>query len=229
MSLHRPIVAYWVRGADYQELADLSAQSVRKVHPNADIRIITDDGSRPAMVANLDAQLSVIWKAQRGAPILFLDVDTLIRKPFPFGEADLTVTWRDHVGYTNGEKVSGVAELMPFNYGVLGVRAYERTYEAFQWMRAQVLKMSPQHQAWYGNQLALAALVGSHPESGERDSEARARWSLTDTGTLLKVKQLPCEVWNYTPASDSENVREKGLLHFKGNRKDWMAHYARCA
>lgn len=229
MSLHRPIIAYWVRGAEYQAMAELSAESARKMHPNAEIRILTDDGSRPAMVANLDAQLSVIWKAKSGTPILFLDVDTIMRKPFPFGEADLYVTWRDHVGYSNGEKVSGVAELMPYNYGVLGVRAFERTYEAFLWMRAQILKMSVQHQNWYGNQLALAALVGSRPQAGIADTTARIRWSLSDVGEPLSVRQLPCEIWNYTPEREGEDIREKGIIHLKGNRKDLMAHYAKVA
>lgn len=222
------IVAYWVRGAEYEALAQLSIDSVKRVHPRADIRVVHDDGKRPAMVANLDAQLDILWYA-KGEPVLFLDVDTIVRKPFPFGHADLVVTWRDHVGYSNGEKVSGVSELMPYNYGVLGCLASERTYEAFQWMRAQILKMSAQHQNWYGNQLALAALVGSRPEEGVREITTKVRWSLTDSGTELKVRQLPCELWNYTPQGEGEDVRDKGIIHCKGNRKDLMQHYARVA
>src|SRR5690348_2048707 len=102
------------------------------------------------MVANLDAQLSVLARADAGEPVLFLDVDVLVRKAIPLGP-DLTVTWRD------AAKEGGVAGLMPYNYGVVGVRASVRTYEAFLWMRAQVLQMSAQNQGWYGNQMALAA------------------------------------------------------------------------
>lgn len=222
-------VVYWVRGAEYESLAHLSAASIEKVCPKALIEIEHDDGSRPAMVANLDAQLKALWRASEGEPVLFLDVDTIVRKPFPFGHADLYVTWRDHVGYSNGEKVSGVSELMPYNYGVLGVTASERTYEAFQWIRAKILKMSPQHQAWYGNQLALASLVGARPNSGEKTVTTKVRWSLTDSRTELTVKQLPCDVWNWTPETDADNVTGKGIIHCKGNRKDLMQHYARVA
>lgn len=222
-------VAYWVRGEEYQKLAELSIESVRRVYPNARIEIVTDDGTRPAMVANLDAQLSVIARAAHDEPILFLDVDTLLRRVFPFN-ADLTVTWRDHVKHANGEQSEGIAALMPYNYGVVGVKASERIYEAFLWMRARVLEMGPRQQAWYGNQLALAALVGARPNEGHARKSVHIRWAMNDPGaTVISIEQLPCEVWNYTPQAEGEDVSEKAIVHLKGNRKDLMAHYARCA
>lgn len=223
------IVAYWVRGSDYRAMADMSAETVKRVHPEADIRIVTDDVKRPAMIANLDAQLKVLWSASPGEPVLFLDCDTLMRKPFPFGTEDLYVTWRDHVGYSQGEKVAGIAELMAYNYGVLGMLASERTYEALLWMRAYIHRMSTQHQGWYGNQLALSALVGARPNEGERTISTRIRWSLTDEGTEIKVRQLPCETFNYSPEREGEDVSAKVIIHLKGARKDLMQHYARCA
>lgn len=223
------IIAYWVRGAEYEAMARLSSESVKRVYPHADIQIRGDDGKRPAMVANLDAQLATLLEAKRNETVLFLDVDTIIRKPFPFASQDLYVTWRDHVGYSNGEKVSGVADLMPYNYGVLGAIASELTYEAFLWMRAQILNMSKQHQSWYGNQLALAALVGSRPDGGQPEKSTRIQWSLSDSGAELMVRQLRCDIWNYTPEAEGEDVRDKGIIHCKGNRKDLMQHYARAA
>ena len=218
-------VAYWVRGDSYESLMQISAESVKRVYPKALIEVERDDGKRPAMVANLDAQLRVLARADQGESVLFLDVDTIVRKAFPFGHSDLYVTWRDHVGYSNGEKVSGVAELMPYNYGVVGVRASERTYEAFLWLRAQILKMAPQHQHWYGNQMALASLIG-----GTDRKSVRVRWSIADAGlTELSVCQLPCATWNYTPEKEGEDVSDRGIIHCKGNRKDLMQHYARAA
>src|SRR5262245_17719924 len=121
---------YWVRGREYLELAKLSAESAKKLGA-CKIYVYTDDPSlddpclnhlppgRPAMVANLDAQIHALATVPSGARVLFLDADTLIRKPFPFTDADLYVTWRDHVGMQNGEKVVGIAKEQPYNYGVV--------------------------------------------------------------------------------------------------------------
>lgn len=234
---------YWVRGKEHAELAQLSIQSVRAVYGNrARITVFTDDAApewtikgamvsrldpgRPAMVANLDAQVKMIGTVPYGSLVLFLDADVLLRKPFPWDEfdpeADLYVTWRDHV---NGDKEA--ARHQPLNYGVLGALANVRTIEAFLWLRARILSMSPERQAWYGNQIALAELVTGYSQTSSR---ARVRWTDADTGTEITVCSLPCAIWNYSPDRDDENVDDKGVLHFKGGRKDLMLAYAgRCS
>lgn len=235
---------YWLRGPEHVELAKLSIASVRKVDSRARIWVYTDedkgtphiDGTirctlqagRPAMVANLDAQVLHLLTSESGDQVLFLDSDTLLRKPFLFEpSADLYVTWRDHVGVSDGEKVSGIAPLMPYNYGVVGAVASPRTKEAFIWMRAQILKMSAQHQGWYGNQLALASLVGAAPKTGTSDREIRIAWSASDDGaTRLRVRYLPCDVYNWSPEREGEGIDDKVVIHLKGGRKHLMAHYA---
>ena len=111
---------YWIRGEKFAEMAAMSAASVRKVDPTAKIHVWTDAAettpgipgaayhalqpkpTRPAMVANLDAQIAALNYLQRGDRVLFLDADTLLRKPFPWTlAANLCVTWRSHV---NGER-----------------------------------------------------------------------------------------------------------------------------
>jgi len=229
---------YWLRGEQFVDLARLSIASVRKIDPYARIHIWTDDPAstpkpkdvayhtlepgRPAMVANLDAQIAALNSIERGDRVLFLDADTLLRRPFPWNlHTDLYVTWRRDV---NGDRE--MATLQPYNYGVLGAHVNVRTIEAFLWLRARILQMNVRNQGWYGNQLALAELVGAAPESGEADKEVRIRWSLTDRGTALQVAQLPCEIFNYSPNAMDEDVSEKAILHLKGDRKDLMQHYA---
>ena len=163
-------VVYWIRGQEFADLARVSIESVRKVYGNrAQVFVYTDDPAlrtvegatvlcrlapgEPAMVANLTAQVRHLTMSQHGQRVLFLDADTIVRKPFPFDDDhDLIVTWRDHERVTNGEKIAGVAAMMPYNYGVIGARVSPASIEAFMAMRASVLRMSVQYRNWYGNQ-----------------------------------------------------------------------------
>lgn len=233
-------VVFWIRGAEFAELAKLSIASVRKVHPHAMVYVYTDDAEntphiehthrcelppgRPAMVANLDAQLLHLNTAEYGHHVLFLDADVLVKKPIEMGPVDVMVTWRHSA---SGEGKDSLAALMPVNYGVIGVVASAQTREAWTWMRAKILNMSPTEQNWYGNQLAIAALVGAAPESGSRTTTVQIPWRLGDIGcTNLVINQVPCETHNYTPEQEDEDVSDKFVLHFKGNRKHMMQAYA---
>lgn len=230
---------YWIRGADFSELAGLSIASVRRVDPQAHVHIWTDDpkntpkphgsdsyhslpGGRPAMVANLDAQIAALNYCPRGERVLFLDADTLLLKPFEWSLfPKMFVTWRAEV---NGDREAAI--LQPYNYGVLGVWNGPEVLEAFYWMRARILQMNSRNQAWYGNQLALAELVGSPPQDGTADKEVRVKWSLNDEGSPLTIRQLPCALFNYSPNAEGEDVSARRILHMKGGRKDLMKHYA---
>jgi len=177
------------------------------------------------MVANLDAQIAALNYLQRGDQVLFLDADVLMRQRFPWSLVpDLYVTWRDRV---NGDVEA--AKLQPYNYGVVGCHVRPQTIEAFYWLRARIMAMNARNQAWYGNQLALAELVGKAPKEGQTDKDIRIRWSLNDRGTFMTVRQLPCETFNYSPASADEDVSGKAILHMKGDRKDLMQHFAEAA
>lgn len=235
---------WWIRGEEFAELAAMSIASVRKIDRfMAERRLIvyTDDdpiewvdivaphgsgvelrflrSGRPAMVANLDAQVDALVQAKLGDEVLFLDADTLLRREFPWrDEADLYPTWRTHV---NGDYE--MAQLQPWNYGVLGARVAVDTIDAFHWLRARILHMSRENQDWYGNQLALADLLGA---ARDEPFEARVRWTHADSGVPIRVMPLPCDTWNYSPDGPGEDVSKKGVLHFKGERKDLMQSYA---
>lgn len=233
----RTTYAYWVRGREFAELAANSIESIKRFDRfmvDRRLMVITDEAStnwavpagvelhclepgRPAMVANLDAQIYALANTPYGERVLFLDADTICLKAFPWKDADFHVTYRTEV---NGEPL--MAKQQPYNYGVLGVNVTQSSVEAFYWLRARILRMSPDRQAWYGNQLALADLLGQ-PNGGK---ERRIRWTLEDEGMPLSVCELPCDVWNYSPDTADEDVKGKGILHFKGGRKDLIEHYA---
>lgn len=240
------IYAWWIRGVKFAEMAKHSIASVRRLDRfmvDRKLMVLTDDedvswrdsiapfgsgidfvqlpAGRPAMVANLDAQIAALMEADRGERVLFLDADTLLCKAFPWEKdpaADLFVTWRDEV---NGDRE--FARQQPYNYGVVGAVANQATIEAFVWMRARILQMAPKNQAWYGNQLALADLLGM-PRA--QAWTARVRWTLWDEGVPLNVCPLPCAEWNYSPAATDEDIKGRGILHLKGDRKDLIEHYA---
>lgn len=241
----RTTYAYWVRGREFAELAALSIASIKRIEPfmvdrrfvvitdcadtwhdywgmfDKDVAFIQNHlSNRPAMVANLDAQISCLMATPAGERVLFLDADTIVLQAFPWTKADLHVTWRDQV---NGDRE--MARQQPFNFGVLGANVTPAAIEAFIWMRVRILKMNPERQRWYGNQLALADLLGQ-PNGG---NERRIRWTLEDEGTPLSVCELSCDTWNYAPNSPDEDITGKGILHFKGGRKDLIEAYTKAA
>lgn len=245
----RTSYCWWVRGKEFAELAALSIASIKRFDRfmvDRRFMVVTDcpktfdelhsewlgkdcwrgvelhhlSSGRPAMVANLDAQIYALANTTYGERVLFLDADTICLRAFPWKGADLHVTYRTDV---NGDPL--MAKQQPWNYGVLGVNVTPATVEAFYWLRARILRMSPGRQAWYGNQLALADLLGQ-PNGGQ---ERRIRWTLEDPGSPLSVCELSCSEWNYSPDSADEDVSGKGILHFKGGRKDLIEAYTRAA
>lgn len=241
---------YWIRGEKYADMGAISARSVRKVDPKARIHVFSDDPTsetarackwadvfhgmvtgRPAMVANLDAQIAALEYLERGERVLFLDVDTVMRKPFPWClSADLYVTYRTEILDKDGNREE--ATVQPYNYGVVGAHNCAAALEAFMWMRYRVLQMSASRaQIWYGNQLALADLVGGAPKEGDEtiDKRVRIRWTIGDfSGRELAVRQLPCSTWNFSP-QPGDDCSNAGILHFKGGRKDQMQAYVEAA
>lgn len=236
--------AYWCRGREFAELAAKSIESINRfdrflvdrrfvvatddvangIEPpmwtevfSKGVRFMSLNPGRPAMVANLDAQIRILLDTPIGERVLFLDADTIMLKPFPWTDADIHVTYRTDV---NGDRE--MARQQPYNYGVLGVNVTPGTIEAFYWLRARLLRMNPERQSWYGNQLALADLLGQ-PNGGK---ERRIRWTFEDCGAPLSVCELPCDVWNWSPNGPDESIEGKGIIHCKGNRKDLLEHYA---
>jgi hypothetical protein len=244
MSFHRTYV-WFVRGAKHAAMAATSIASVRKAeHGGVRCFVVTDDGPErdwdlgtaaqvfyidpgmPIMLANLEAQVQALHNCPHGGDVVFLDTDIIVLYSIP-SMADLTITWRDHVGVVDDEKIEGVAAQMPYNYGVMVARKNDATLEAFIWMRERIRKMHGQYKNWYGNQFALVELAGYRPEEGIRVDTKRIPWSLTSKGRQITVGKIPCSTYNFTPESIDEDITQKAALHFKGHSRELMGDFAK--
>jgi hypothetical protein len=237
---------WFVRGAKHAAMALTSIASVRKVEKGG-VRcfVITDDGPNrdwdlgkaaqvlyidpglPIMLANLEAQVQAMFHVAHGEQAVFLDTDIILLQQLP-NLADLTITWRDHVGVREDEKVEGVAAQMPYNYGVLVARKNDTTIEAFIWMRERIRKMHSQYQQWYGNQLALVELAGHIvlPSAFEWIPSV-SRGHLTSKGRQITHRKIPCSIPTTLRLSRStEDVTQKAALHFKGHSRELMGDFA---
>lgn len=58
-----------------------------------------------------------------------------------------------------------------------------------------------QERKWYGDQLAVAHVV----RSGK-----------------FKVLTLPCDIFNYTPRTELDDLSDRAIVHYKGKRKEWL-------
>jgi hypothetical protein len=235
--------AWFVRGAHHAALCRTSIEAVKRADRFARCVVVTDDEhlsagidgitllrierGLPIMLANLEAQV-VVRKFVQEDDVYFLDTDTLLVRPFPLPACDIAFTWRDSIGLDeDGEKVEGIAQRMPYNYGVVAVAPTLGGLESLIWLRERVRVMHGSSQKWYGNQLAAAELAGARPASGTVIDKARLPWKLTALGREVSIAKLPCTEYNYTPQSPGEDVSGKFVLHFKGGKRALMEGYAR--
>lgn len=128
---------------------------------------------------------------------MFLDLDTVVQADVwdVFDDDfDVALTTREKKIVYEGKDVSGA---MPYNTGVMFSRG-----TAF-WRRVCEL-MTPlpiDDRNWFGEQIVIGKLA----KSGE-----------------FKVKEIPGADYNYTPKKQDEDVFTRYIVHYKGNRKDWM-------
>ena len=241
---------YFVRGEMHAAMAQVSIASLAKADPASNPVVMTDDLSvlenpglckvaqvrwlegergRPMMLVNLDAQCAAIASLERGEPAVLLDTDTIVLQMLPLEVSDnLVVTWRDRIGTdAEGKPQVGIAQSMPYNYGVIGVRGGYKTLQAFMWMRERIRTMSPGLQQWYGNQVALAALCGPRPESGTVTDLRAIPWTLTSHGDTVAIRKVEGSRYNYTPQQVGERIHGmRSILHFKGKKRGLMKVYA---
>lgn len=221
------IFCYWMFNDKPTAECERSIETVRRLYPAARIMVYGVGPVRgatevvklpvlktlPNMVANIHAQLDCLMTVERQEHVWFLDTDILLVDYLPEIMADLVVTYRDHVGVVDGQKVEGIAAKMPYNYGVLGATVNKRSIAAFTALRDRCAKMSPDLQKWYGNQMALRDVVGP-------PGDATVTRSLPYG--FFECDILPGDQFNYTPESEDESLEGKHVLHLKGDRKHMM-------
>jgi hypothetical protein len=127
--------------------------------------------------------------------VLHLDYDVIVNRDVSYvfdAEFDVALTKRSENDKTVSQKMNQVS---PHNMGVVFSRNpdfWKEVYEHY---------MSVPMKSWMWIQIATTEIAHS---------------------TQLNVLELPGEVYNYTPSSPLEDVSDKAIVHYKGDRKHWM-------
>ena len=191
-------------------LADGMVASVRKHMPGSRIVQLTDTKSarRPGVDAvmrrPMDRALmrfrTQMFSLIETMPAIRLDTDVLVQGDLAtafVGDWQLGLTHRDTpiVDRDTGEDV---AQTMPYNGGVVFFRDRGAALTLADIMAAQTFDEA----TWWGDQMSLKALA--------------------DEGRF-KTRVFDCSTWNHTPMTKGEDVSEKMVVHYKGEkRKAWM-------
>ena len=227
----------------YWAFFQIMAATIRRTCPAAEIHLLTNtssdvpDGldcdqvfrhnttrSQKECFERLMVEEVECWQAYFASDLfqeatVLIDVDLLVQKdPFDLfdGEFDIGLTYTDDPA------------LHPFNSGVIFVdpsrpavisRYFDRVVE-------RVKSYGPEFQEWYGDQMAIAALLDD-PDYSEASPAV-----IDQTKDDLNYRLWPTEQRNYSLPLDAENkpifmvAAEPGVLHFKGARKGLMLRYA---
>ena len=147
---------------------------------------------------------NVVWKrmlcyAEYNQEGIYLDSDMMVMKnlePIMALDFDVCLTRQDRkVVDPNGVCIS---DIMNYNGGFAIVR--NPNYWPHIVMKIQEMNDEAQH--WWGDQLAMMALVD-----------------------VYKTLILPCSLYNFTPSKHEDmqkDMSDKWMIHFKGKRKPWM-------
>jgi hypothetical protein len=221
---------------DYLSLLDLLFRSARLHDRTAECVVLTDvatampledrvrvvrapvDADR-VMFSRLQAQIKLLEESRDDCDRAFLDADMLINRPLaPLfdDDFDLGLTYR-----ANAE--------MPINGGVILVKRGRRA-AAIEFL-SRVCEVYATHYAdqqhWWGDQRALIDVLG-------RERFDRRSLDKVNVGGVA-VRLLPCDEYNFSPENEPRCIaaplRDKVILHFKGERKRlmplyWEAHLA---
>lgn len=196
--------------------AQIMVASVKTAMPDARIIQMTDTNTKP--VTGVDDVIRKHYDGRFLMPYrllhlkdfpptdaIFLDTDIVVQKdlsPVFSEDFDIALTRRykpvrDLTGYD-------LAAEMPYNTGVMfsrtsGISFWQKAYE-------HCLTLPEQDQEWWGDQVSIKA---------------------TADVTNLKLKEFPCDLYNYTPRKQDEDVSNKYVVHYKGpHRKEWMLQAA---
>jgi hypothetical protein len=219
------------RVADYRVLLTILFRSVELFHPGAKAALLSDERtpfeSLPAHIdivrapidpdrvlySRLLARMDYVRRHAGTSPVVFLDSDMIVNAdlgPLVAEEFDVALTYRDH--HRRVPINGGLAVVKGGPQGA-GLRFLERVRSIY------VEEFSTK--LHWGDQRALISAVGY-------DRFALRTSDLIDVdGTRILL--LPCEQYNFSPENDERAIagalRDKRILHFKGERKRLMPLY----
>lgn len=192
-------------------LPRIMTRSIRRAMPHAHIVHLTDEHTERIAESDEVVRLpydGVHLMTYRLAhlahfpphDVVFLDTDCVVQHDLaPLFDAtfDIGLTRREHAIVDPAGR--DAASAMPYNTGVMLGKASGRDF----WLNARNYceGLSEGERRWWGDQLAVKAVAAVAP---------------------LRILELPCERYNYSPAREDEDVTEKYVVHYKGARKPWM-------
>ena len=171
------------------------------------------------MVEEIDCWRAYFSSDMFAGPTALIDVDLLVQKnPFSLfdGGFDIGLTYTDS------------PDLHTFNSGVILVDPARRDAidGYFNHMSELVNGYSAEFQEWYGDQMAISAILDD-PDYSEAAPEIIDR-----EANGVRFRLWPTAEWNYSLPLDDDNqpifaaAPDPGILHFKGARKGLMLRYA---
>ena len=195
-------VAFLHAGQD-PKYAQVMVASVRRHMPGVEILQLTDettpaiDGCAPVRLP-WDGEEPMFFKmahlARLHGDVLALDTDVVV-------QADLSgvftlpfdMAFTWRDGPIRGPGGQDIAKIMPINCGVMFQREPRFWLACMDWCQ--------QHKCdhWCADQLAVA-----------------------HNAIFWDVLRLHCENFNYTPNKRTEDVSQRLVVHYKGDRKEWM-------
>lgn len=129
-------------------------------------------------------------------PCMIVDTDVVFKHDVSHVmQKDFDVALTKRAGPILDKDGIDVTIRMPYNCGVMFSKEPRFWREAHK----QCLSFPAQDQTWYGDQKAVK-----------------------DIAHKFDVLELDCEQYNYTPSHPDEDVSKRMVVHYKGNRKEWM-------
>jgi hypothetical protein len=222
---------------DYASVLALSFESARLRAPHARTLLLTDEATRVPegidevvrepidrnrlMYERMRVQSRFLQRRDPGRATVFTDSDVVVNlDPAPIFAEDFDVglTWR--TGLPDAPFNGGMIFVAPGEAGARFFAEAIRCYDALADDAARKAVFPQDLRAWWGDQFALAAMVG-YREFGERTGEG-----IRVNG--VRVRFFPCETHNFTMEGGNHEVaalRRKYFIHFKGNRKAMQGQY----
>jgi len=199
----------------YAAMTKLAADSARKVMPDARLVQLTDRDTPvyPEMDASLRANIKAeratfaafkgLTMAERGKttdlPTALCDVDLIFNRsiePVFDADFDVAVLWRPW-------------KAQPYNGGMVYTKPTEGARRFWADYAQAVQEMPDEVKGWWGDQLALAVMIGQATPG--------------DTVSVCGAKVLVLDMNEHAYAPEGPDDRTDAYTtHYKGPRKQWM-------
>lgn len=198
------IVAFLHVGPD-PTLAEIMVESVKRHMPTVPIIHMRDEHTPQigdvTQIIPWDGERLMTYRLRHLAAlpkgdVVTLDTDLIVQKDLrPVFHRPFAVALTKRKGPIYGGDGKDITEAMPYNAGVCFTKTPDFWRDCYAWIQEQ----SEALQTWYGDQYALKHFAQKYD-----------------------ALDLDCGHWNYTPGTAREDVSAKAIVHYKGNRKQWM-------